>query len=66
MYYEEKVIDGLLHYRMTPTGKFTPMTARNLTNALLAAREEIKKQESLLDKAKEMIDDYEFAIKPTN
>lgn len=43
MYYEEKIIDDVLHYRMTPTGKFTPMSAKHLTTALLAARKEIEK-----------------------
>jgi hypothetical protein len=43
MYYEEKVIDGVLHYRMTPKGNFTPMSAIALTTKLLNAREKIKK-----------------------
>lgn len=40
MYYEEQIIDGILHYRVVPFGDFMPMTPEMLTNKI----EEIKKQ----------------------
>ena len=38
MYYEEAVIDGVLHYRTTPDGKWIAKTAAQLTEALMEAR----------------------------
>lgn len=38
MYYEEKVIDGVLHTRCTPNGEWTPCTAEQLTSMLMKAR----------------------------
>lgn len=38
MYYEEMVIDGVLHWRDSPDGKWTPKTAAQLTEMLLEAR----------------------------
>lgn len=38
MYYEEAVIDGVLHYRTTPDGKWTPKTAAQLTELLIESR----------------------------
>jgi hypothetical protein len=38
MYYAEKVINGLLHYRYTPDGEWLPMTAEQLTALLLEER----------------------------
>lgn len=38
MFYEECIIDGVLHSRGTPTGKWEPKTTQQLTNMLLFAR----------------------------
>ena len=38
MYYEERVIDGVLHWRGTPSGKWEAMSAERLTAALIEAR----------------------------
>ncbi len=38
MYYEESVIDGVLHWRGTPDGAFEPRTAKELTQLLLDLR----------------------------
>lgn len=35
MYYEEKVIDGVLHWRLTPTDEFKPFTAEELTDRVI-------------------------------
>lgn len=39
MYYEEKVIDGILHRRGTPDGDFEPFSLQQLTSILLNERE---------------------------
>ena len=39
MYYEEKVIDGVLCCRGAPDGEFTPLSAEELTDKLLRACE---------------------------
>lgn len=38
MYYEEMVINGVLHWRGTPNGLFQPRTAEYLTKELLEIR----------------------------
>ena len=38
MYYEEQVIDGVLHWRGTPAGEWQSMTAERLTGMLMEAR----------------------------
>lgn len=35
MYYEEEVIDNILHWRGTPDGEWIPKTLEELTNELL-------------------------------
>lgn len=42
MYYEEKVIDGVMHWRSNPRAQFEPMTLEMLTKKLLIQREENK------------------------
>ena len=39
MFYEEQVRDGVLCYRSTPTGEWTPMSAERLTAMLLELRQ---------------------------
>lgn len=43
MYYEEQVIDGILHWRSTPDGKWEAFTAGQLTRKLMAAWEQLAK-----------------------
>jgi len=45
MYYEERVIDGILQSRGTPDGEFQPVSQRQLTMLLLAARGRVKELE---------------------
>jgi len=40
MYYEEKVINGLLYYKTTPNGQWIQMSPERLTEMLLEARKE--------------------------
>lgn len=42
MYYEEKVVDGILHYRTHPDVEFIPFSIEALTNKYLMAKEEIE------------------------
>lgn len=38
MYYEEKVINGVLHYRGSPNEDFIPMSAERLTELVFELR----------------------------
>lgn len=40
MYYEERIINGILHYRGNPFDKWTPKTLEQLTEALERLRSE--------------------------
>jgi len=42
MYYEEKVIDGVLHFRTRPDGDFKPLTDKELTNRLVSAEKDLR------------------------
>lgn len=41
MYYAEKVINGVLHWRSTPNGLWQPRTLEQLTTELLRARQQL-------------------------
>lgn len=57
MYYEEKVIDGVLCWRNTPDGEWTQFKSDALTIALRAERVRSKKLEEDFEKlAKKMAD----------
>jgi len=57
MYYEEKVIDGVLHCRNDPYDVFTPCSAKLLTNNVIRERERTASLEAQLAEA-------EKALKP--
>ena len=40
MYYEEKIINGMLHYRSNPNGPWVQMSPERLTEMLVEARKE--------------------------
>lgn len=40
MYYEEKLIDGVLHWRGTPDGEWQPMSKERLTALVLELRQQ--------------------------
>lgn len=40
MYYEEKIIDGILCWRGTPNGGFIEMSKEELTNEITSLRKE--------------------------
>ena len=43
MFYEERVIDGILNSRSSPDAAFEPISQRNLTAIILREREEHKR-----------------------
>lgn len=45
MFYEERIIDGILHSRTKPDAAFEPVSQRQLTMLLTAARGRIKELE---------------------
>lgn len=42
MYYEEKIINGVLHHRSTPTGLFKPFTPEEMTAKWAEVNEQLK------------------------
>jgi hypothetical protein len=42
MYYEEKIIDGVLYWRSTPKGMWTQFSAEELTKKLMEERDKWK------------------------
>lgn len=38
MYYEECIIDGILHYKTTPRGSWMPFSATLLTNKYVSSQ----------------------------
>ena len=47
MYSEEKIINGILHYRTHPNGEFIPYTLESLTGKIGMMEEEIENQKGL-------------------
>jgi hypothetical protein len=39
MFYEEKIINGVLHYRITPDSLFKPFTAEQMTTKWLEVKQ---------------------------
>lgn len=42
MYYQESVIDGVLHYKTTPTSPWMPFSATSMTNKYIASQMLVK------------------------
>lgn len=47
MYKEEKIINGILHYRTSPNAEFNPYTLEGFTGIVGMLREEMQKQEEV-------------------
>ena len=45
MYYEEKIINGILHYKTHPNGEFLPYTLEGFTGKIEMLKEELEKQQ---------------------
>jgi hypothetical protein len=50
VFYEETVLNGILHWRGTPTGEWLPMNAEILTSMLLESREHSKNLNKVIDR----------------
>lgn len=46
MYYEETVINGVLHFRISPKGVFEPYSSESLTNLIVELR---KRERELIE-----------------
>jgi hypothetical protein len=55
MYKEEKIINGILHYRTSPNAEFKPYTLENLTGIVGMLKEEMQKQEQVNIEGKDPI-----------
>ena len=55
MYYEEKIIDGILCWRNKPDGDFKPCTLEELSAEVVRLKKENKILESKIEKIKEII-----------
>lgn len=49
MYYEEKVISGILHFRYAETEDFKPYTVESLTTMYLAQKTQAEKYRKVID-----------------
>ena len=49
MYHEEKIIDGVLHWRNHPHGDFHPYTAEELTMRLTVAKRDLQEIKAKLE-----------------
>ncbi len=56
MYYEEKVINGILCHRSTPDGEWQQFTIEALTTALIATRSALKSAENTIININNTID----------
>jgi hypothetical protein len=57
MYHTEKEIDGVLHWKGTPNGKWKPYTPEQLTKMLLKEREYSIKKSTQLEELQERVGD---------
>lgn len=61
MYYTEKVINGILHYKTTPTGKWKPVSIEELTRRVVSAEKTLSNcQEN--EERRNYFRDADFAI----
>lgn len=55
MYYEEKVVDGVLHYKSSPTEGWVSMTPQQLTTKIMYMKNELKVIEGTLESIKTIL-----------
>jgi len=55
MNYEEKVIDGILHFRRYPNPTWRNYTAWELTDMYLAVRKELDEKQAITKQDKEVL-----------
>lgn len=62
MFYEEKVINGVLHSRGTPGGKWRAVSAAAMTMIIEEARREKREAEAKLDDLVEKVSGFVRAL----
>ncbi len=63
MYHEEKVINGVLHYRSKPRGEFIAYTAEQLTNQISDLKSKLSFNQTLvLSQIRKVMDKIEDSI----
>lgn len=55
MYYQEKVINGILHFKLSPDGEWKPLSVEQLTHTIVMQRQ---KYDQLLNKMCAIQDAY--------
>lgn len=58
MYYELKVINGVLHMRYDPDAEFKILSAESITDHYMAARDDIKELKAENERLREALLDY--------
>lgn len=56
MYLEEKIINGILHYRTSPNEDFKPYTAETLTGKFGTLKEEMQKQKQIYSELVDLLE----------
>ncbi len=62
MYHEEKMINGQLHWRSTPNGKWAPYTNNQLSERMLQLASDLKTMTDSRDNWKQIAGDYKERI----
>ncbi len=63
MFYEEKIINGVLHFRNRPSAQFQPFTLEGLTIALKAEQKMREHYEEELEEARKTIKEIKQIIR---
>ena len=63
MYYEEKVINGVLCHRNTPNGEWIQFTLESLTMALIAMRGQVESRDKVIEDFKLCFSDMRRILK---
>lgn len=58
MYYEEKVIKGVLHFRTSPHGFWEPIPPERLTEMLVEARKERMRFQQMVEDLSDEVYDF--------
>lgn len=63
MYYEEKIIEGILHYRTDPNGEWHPMSAERLTGYVSRIQSDLEEKNKIIEELEEYKAMYEGLCK---
>ena len=56
MYYEEKIIDGILHCKMTPGGSWFEVSKESLVSRLVKAETIVRELKELIEKMNSILE----------